>query len=51
MTSLGADAGAAAWTVTPVASTSNGGLSMRVTGAASITIKWVADPQTVEVVG
>ena len=43
--------GASAWDVAAVADTSNGCLRIDVTGAASTSIKWVADVETVEVVG
>ena len=44
-----ADAGATGWVVTIDADTTNGSLRIRVTGAASTTIHWVADIETVEV--
>jgi len=44
-----ADAGATGWTITIDADTTNGSLRIRVTGAASTTIHWVADLETVEV--
>ena len=50
-TSLGADAGASAWSATAVADTSLGALTIQVTGAAATTIKWVASIWTTEVVG
>lgn len=42
------DAGAAAWTVAVTADTTNGGIAVTVTGAASTTIRWVAKIQTTE---
>lgn len=42
VTLLGADAGAAAWAVAIVADTTNGGLSVQVTGEAAKTIVWTA---------
>lgn len=48
---IAADAGAAAWVVAVTADTSNGGIAITVTGEASHTIRWVADIETVEVVG
>ena len=42
VTVLGADAGAAAWTVAAVADTTRGSLEIDVTGAAATTIRWVA---------
>lgn len=41
----------AAWDVAITADTTNGGLTITVTGEASKTIKWVAQIETVEVVG
>jgi hypothetical protein len=41
--------GASAWTIALTADTSNGGLAVTVTGAASTTIRWVASLNTVEV--
>lgn len=43
------DAGAAAWTVAVTADTTNGGIKVEVTGAASTTIRWVCCINTVEV--
>jgi hypothetical protein len=48
VTSLFADAGAATWTVAVAADTTNGGLKVTVTGAASTTIRWVAQICTTE---
>jgi hypothetical protein len=48
VTSLFADAGAATWTVAVAADTTNGGLKVTVTGAASTTIRWVAQIRTTE---
>lgn len=42
------DAGAAAWTVAVTADTTNGGISVTVTGAAATTIRWVASITTTE---
>jgi hypothetical protein len=42
------DAGAAAWTVAVTANTTNGGIAVTVTGAASTTIRWVAKINTTE---
>ncbi|WAG76970.1 DUF2793 domain-containing protein [Metapseudomonas furukawaii] len=50
-TVLAQDAGASTWAVAIDADTSNGALRIRLTGAASTSIKWVADVETVEVVG
>jgi hypothetical protein len=41
--------GASAWTIALTADTTNGGLAVTVTGAASTTIRWVASVNTVEV--
>jgi phosphotransferase system HPr-like phosphotransfer protein len=46
---IGTTAGAAAWVVTATADTTNGGLAVTVTGAASTTIRWVAKLETTEV--
>lgn len=43
VTSLAADAGAAAWAVAVVADTTNGALQFQVTGEASHTLRWVVD--------
>jgi hypothetical protein len=48
VTSLYADTGAATWTVAVAADTTNGGLKVTVTGAASTTIRWVAQIRTTE---
>jgi hypothetical protein len=48
VTSLYADTGAATWTVTALADTTNGGLKITVTGQASTTIRWVAQIRTTE---
>ncbi|MCY1521355.1 hypothetical protein D9M68_561660 [compost metagenome] len=45
------DSGASAWTIAVTADTTNGSLAITVTGAAATSIKWVADVETVEVVG
>ena len=42
------DAGAAAWTVAVTADTTNGGISVTVTGAAATTIRWVCRINTTE---
>ena len=42
------DAGAAAWVVNVTADTTNGGISVTVTGAASTTIRWVTKLNTTE---
>jgi hypothetical protein len=42
------DAGAAAWTVAVTADTTNGGIKVEVTGAASTTIRWVCKINTTE---
>jgi hypothetical protein len=41
--------GASAWTIALTADTSNGGLAVTVTGAASTTIRWVCKAETCEV--
>lgn len=46
-----ATAGAAAWSVSAVADTTLGAIRLDVTGAAATNIKWVADLETIEVVG
>ena len=51
VTSLGADSGASSWTIAAVANTSYDTLTFNVTGVASTTIRWVADIETIEVVG
>lgn len=48
VTSLYADAGAAAWTITATADTTNGGLAITVTGQAATTIRWVCKIETTE---
>jgi hypothetical protein len=47
-TIVAADAGAATWTVTATADTTNGGLKITVTGQAATTIRWVAKAETAE---
>ena len=42
------DAGAATWTVAVTADTTNGGIKVEVTGAASTTIRWVCKIETTE---
>jgi hypothetical protein len=46
---IAASAGATAWTIAVTADTTNGGLAVTVTGAASTTIRWVAKLETTEV--
>ena len=46
---VGASAGAIAWSVALTADTTNGGLSVTVTGVAATTIRWVAKCETTEV--
>ena len=46
---VAASSGASAWVVTATADTTNGGLAITVTGAASTTIRWVARLETCEV--
>jgi hypothetical protein len=48
VTSLYADTGAATWSITATADTTNGGLAITVTGQASTTIRWVAQIRTTE---
>jgi hypothetical protein len=48
-TALGADAAAATWTVAAQADNTNKALAIKVTGAASTTIRWVASVRTTEV--
>jgi hypothetical protein len=43
------DSGASAWTIALAADTTNGGLQVTVTGAASTTIRWVCKVETTEV--
>jgi len=47
-TVVATDAGAATWTVTATADTTNGGLKITVTGQASTTIRWVCKVETAE---
>jgi len=42
------DAGASAWVVAVTADTTNGGIKVEVTGAASTTIRWVCKIETTE---
>lgn len=42
------DTGAASWTVTITADTTNGGIAVTVTGAAATTIRWVCKIETTE---
>ena len=42
------DAGASAWIVNVTADTTNGGIKVEVTGAASTTIRWVCKIETTE---
>jgi hypothetical protein len=46
---IAASSGATAWTIALTADTTNGGLAVTVTGAASTTIRWVAKLETTEV--
>jgi len=46
---VAATAGATAWVIALTADTTNGGLAVTVTGAASTTIRWVAKLETTEV--
>jgi hypothetical protein len=46
---IAASAGATAWSIALTADTTNGGLAVTVTGAASTTIRWVAKLETTEV--
>ena len=46
---VAASSGATAWVIALTADTTNGGLAVTVTGAASTTIRWVASVNTVEV--
>lgn len=51
VTVIGESAGASSWDAAVSADTTIGALKVEVTGAASTGIKWVADVETVEVVG
>lgn len=51
VTVIAESGGATAWDVAAVADTTQGALQIQVTGAAATNIKWVADVETVEVVG
>jgi hypothetical protein len=46
---VAASSGATAWTIALTADTTNGGLTVTVTGVASTTIRWVAKVETTEV--
>jgi hypothetical protein len=46
---IAASSGATAWTIALTADTTNGGLAVTVTGAASTTIRWVSSISTTEV--
>jgi hypothetical protein len=46
---IAASSGATAWTIALTADTTNGGLAVTVTGAASTTIRWVCKVETTEV--
>jgi len=46
---VASSAGATAWVVALSADTTNGGLAVTVTGAASTTIRWVCRAETCEV--
>lgn len=48
---VAADAGAAAWTVTVTADTTNGSLKVEATGEAAKTIRWVCSIESCDVVG
>jgi hypothetical protein len=48
LNTIAQDAGASAWTVAITADTTNGGIAVTVTGAASTTIRWVAKIETTE---
>lgn len=48
VTSLYADAGATTWSIAVTADTTNGGLTITVTGQAATTIRWVAQIRTTE---
>lgn len=48
VSSLYADVGAATWSVTATADTTNGGLAITVTGQAATTIRWVCQIRTTE---
>lgn len=50
VTTVAAIGGASAWSVAAVANTTLGSLAIQVTGAASTTIKWVAEIKTIQVV-
>lgn len=50
-TLIAADSGASTWDITAEADTINGALTIKVTGAAGVTARWVGDLQAVEVVG
>ena len=49
VTSIGVDAGAATWVLAITADTTNGGISIKGTGVAATTIRWVAQITTAEV--
>lgn len=48
ITSIAADSGASGWVVAVTADTTNGGLSVTVTGAVATTIRWVCSVSTTE---
>ncbi|MGI9141826.1 MAG: beta strand repeat-containing protein [Fluviibacter sp.] len=48
VTSTYADAGAATWSITATADTTNGGLAITATGQAATTIRWVCKIETTE---
>jgi len=50
ITDTNAEAGAAAWTISITADTTNGAISITATGAAATNIRWVAQVETAEVV-
>ena len=47
-TDTNAEAGASAWVIDIDADTTNGSLRLRVTGAATTSIRWVATVETAE---
>lgn len=51
VTVIAADAGAAAWTLSVTADTTNGALAVTVTGEAAKTLRWTVDMNSVQVVG
>ncbi|AXA66758.1 DUF2793 domain-containing protein [Pseudomonas oryzihabitans] len=49
VTRIANDSAASAWAVTAVTDTSSGALAFAATGAAGVSVRWVADVETVEV--